>query len=103
MKTDSNDVEVYIRNENEIVEMLSLDDYYNQRYHQNKNTNIELTKKIYSLIRYNYFNPLSLKQLARIQIRKSLISIDYKIKTKILRFDLPNSLKSYLLLEEYNL
>ena len=83
--------------------MLSLDEYYNQRYHQNKNINIELTKKIYGLIRYNYFNPLSLKQLSRIQIRKSLISIDYKIKKKIFNLDLPNSLKSYLLLEEFNL
>lgn len=61
-------------------------------------------KKIYSLIKYYFKNPLSLKELSRNKIRSELIRIDFKIKLKIEKtLDVPDQLKRYLLFSEFNL
>lgn len=60
-------------------------------------------KNIYSLIKYHFRNPLSLRDLARIKIRNFLLKIDSKIKFRIERLWLPQQLKKYLLFEEFNL
>ena len=71
----------------------------------NKTINIEKNaKKIYSLLKYHYRNPLSLQQLARIQVRNSLLKTDYKIKFKIEKdLNLPKRLQNYLMFKEFNL
>ena len=109
--SDSEKYTIMIKTDKEIAEMLSLDEYFLERYHsknqklkEDKQKSLELTKRIYTLIRHHYTNPLSLQELARIQIRKSLLSIDNKIKTKIENgLDVPKRLKGYLLFEEFNL
>jgi hypothetical protein len=87
-----------------------MDEYFLERYHsknqkqkEDKIKSIELTKRIYKLIRYNYSNPLSLQELARIKIRNNMLSIDYNIKAKIEKniLDLPTRLREYLLLNEF--
>lgn len=75
---------------------------------QNLNGEIRNTeknaKKIYSLLKYHYKNPLSLLELARIKIRNELLKVDYKMKLKIEReLILPKRLKDYLLFKEFNL
>jgi hypothetical protein len=61
-------------------------------------------KKIYSLLKFHYRNPLSLQELARIQIRNSLLKNDYKIKSKIEKeLVLPKRLQDYLMFKEFNL
>lgn len=109
--------ELMEKTDQEINDLLNLDEYYFERFHLNKNKsskkcsaldsrrrNTEVAKNIYKFIEYFYTNPLSLKELARIQIRKSLLAVDYKMKYKIEdELCLPKRLKDYLLLKEFNL
>jgi hypothetical protein len=86
----------------------TLDDYYFEKNkHNNSNnnndTNINSFQNIYNLIKHHYTNPLSLQELARIQIRNTMLKIDYKIKNKIEnKLNLPKRLVDYLLLKEFN-
>jgi hypothetical protein len=71
----------------------------NERVDTEKNA-----KKIYALIKFHYTNPLSLQELARIQVRNAILKIDFKIKIKIEnKLTLPKRLKEYLMLKEFNL
>lgn len=99
------------KNDQEINDLLNLDEYYFERFHLNnskknldKKRQAEVAKKIYYFIQYYYTNPLSLKELARIQIRNNLLKVDFKMKIKVENdLPLPKRLKSYILLEEFNL
>ena len=44
---------------------------------------LNLAKSTYLLLRHYYSNPLSLQELSRIQIRKTMLNLDYNIKDKI--------------------
>ena len=86
---------------------LTLDEYYFEKNkHNNSNNNdnnINSFQNIYNLIKHHYTNPLSLQELARIQIRNTMLKIDYKIKNKIEnKLNLPKRLVDYLLLKEFN-
>lgn len=109
---NSNRLTIRAKSDHEIAEMLNLDEYLFERFHsksnlklkEDKEKNILVSKKIYALIRHYYTNPLSLKQLARIQIRKSLVGVDFKMKYKINKhLDIPAHLKDYLMFTEFNL
>lgn len=79
---------------------------YRHNYEEdNKAQNTEKNaKKIYSLLKHHYTNPLSLQQLSRIKIRNTLLNIDYKMKLKIENsLVLPKRLKEYLMFKEFNL
>ncbi len=105
---------VALRSDEEINNMLNLDEYYFERFHlsnakkrdveSERKKNTELAKKIYTFIKHTYTNPLSLKEIARIKIRNHLLSLDHKMKIKIENdLVLPNRLKDYLLMKEFNL
>lgn len=104
--------EISNRTEDEISAFLDEEEYFNRRYNNKKfgnqsnfvDTDInEMKNKIYDLLKYHYTNPLSLKQLARIHLRKYLLNIDYKIKVKINNVLLPTRLKDYLLFKEFDI
>lgn len=109
--------ELMNKTDEEINDLLNMDEYYFERFHLTKSSrrgnatvndqkrrNAELAKSIYNLIRYHYTNPLSLKELARIQVRKSLLDVDFRMKCNVEeRLPLPKRLKDYLLLKEFNL
>lgn len=107
--SDSEAIQLITKSDQEITDLLDLDEYYNERFHFNnqhrkidKTKKADLAKKIYNLVRYAYSNPLSLKELSRIQLRKSLIDVDYKMKFKIENdLPLPKSLKDYLMFKEF--
>jgi hypothetical protein len=108
--SETNNYSIILKTDKEIAELVSMDEYFLERYHsknqkqkEDKIKSIELTKRIYKLIRYNYSNPLSLQELARIKIRNNMLSIDYNIKAKIEKniLDLPTRLREYLLLNEF--
>lgn len=109
----SSDVEANFmtKTDTEINDLLNLDEYYFERFHSrnkklkdDKKNAAELARKIFSYIKHYYTNPLSLKEIARIQIRKNLLEVDYKMKFKIENdLPLPNRLKDYLLMKEFNL
>jgi hypothetical protein len=103
-----------LRSDEEINKMLNLDEYYFERFHlsnakkrdveSERKKSTELAKKIYTFIQNAYTNPLSLKEIARIKVRNHLLSLDHKMKTKIENdLVLPNRLKDYLLMKEFNL
>ena len=107
--SDSEAVYLIQKTDQEISDMLNLDEYYFERYHFNsqdkkmdKNKTADLAKKIYNLVKYHYTNPLSLKELARIHVRKSLLDVNYKMKFKIENdLPLPKCMKDYLLFKEF--
>lgn len=110
--SDDSRYTIRAKTDQEIAEMLNLDEYLFERFHSRTNLkhkedklkNIELTKKIYALIRHHYTNPLSLKELARIQIRNSLVSVNFNMRNTIYnKFDIPTQLKDYLMFTEFNL
>ena len=78
---------------------------WRHRYEDDKIVDTEKNaKKIYALLKYHYTNPLSLQQLARIQIRNSLLNVDYKMKFNIQNsILLPKRLKEYILFKDFNL
>lgn len=110
------------KTDQELADLLNMDEYYFERFHitrnrgrglssypsaavtaaDSKRKNAELARRIYTSIKYFYTNPLSLKELARIQIRKSLLAVDYRMKYRIEEdLHLPKRLKDYLLLKEF--
>lgn len=107
------------KTDQEINDLLNMDEYYFERFHltksrrrtgtvaaveSTKKRNAERAKNIYTFIRHFYTNPLSLKELARIQIRKSLLAVDFRMKHKIEEeLRLPRRLKDYLLLKEFDI
>lgn len=111
------------KTDQEISDLLNMDEYYFERFHLSKTSrqnrasksnyysndttakrNAEVARKIYSFIKHYYTNPLSLKELARIQVRKNLLDVDYRMKYKIEEdLKLPRRIKEYLLLNEFNL
>ena len=101
--------ELLNKTDQEINEMLYLDEYFFERFHSSSNRrrndhkkSADVAKRIHAFIKYSYTNPLSLKELSRISIRKSLLSIDYKMKFKIEHdLPLPNRLKNYLQFKEF--
>ena len=117
--------ELQRKTDQELADMLNRDEYFMERFHrtrprrqhanapneiqqQSDNSDTaavcQVSRKIYKLIKFYHTNPLSLKELARIQIRRTLLAVDFKIKVKIERhLDLPAHLKDYLLLKEFNL
>ncbi len=101
------------KTDEEIAELLSVDEFFLEKYHSktrkqktkqiSKKKDIEQSVSIYNLIRHHYTNPLSLQEIARIQIRKTMLKIDYKIKNKIEnKLHLPNRIKNFLLYKEFN-
>jgi hypothetical protein len=103
-----------VRSDEEINNMLNLDEYYFERFHLSnakkrdvaleKRRNTDLAKQIYTFMKNTYTNPLSLKEIARISIRNHLLAIDHRMKLKVERhLSLPNRLKDYLLMREFNL
>ena len=89
---------------NAISSFLDEEEYFNRRLRSRTPlvpVNRELIRKIYSLLKYSFTNPLSLQELSRIAIRKHLLSLDYKIKTRIESLFYPNRLKNYLLFNEF--
>lgn len=101
------------KTDDEIAELLMIDEFFLEKYHskqrklkQKENTKkkeLELAKNIYLLTKHYFTNPLSLQELARIQIRKTMLKIDFKIKDKIeTKLPLPPRLKNYLLFKEFN-
>ena len=101
------------KTDEEIAELLMNDEFYfdklnTKRKKKEKKSSHEKNElygawNIYSLFKYNYTNPLSLQELSRIQIRKSMLKIDYKIKDKIENhLVLPKRLKRFLLFNEFN-
>jgi nucleotidyltransferase/DNA polymerase involved in DNA repair len=101
------------KTDEEIAELLSVDEFFLEKYHSktrkqktkqiSKKKDIEQSVNIYNLIRHHYTNPLSLQEIARIQIRKTMLKIDYKIKNKIEnKLHLPNRIKNFLLYKEFN-
>ena len=95
------------KTDEEIANLLNLDEYFFERFHYKKKLNKEkcthVAMKIYQFIKYYCSNPLSLKELARIQERKDLLNTDYKMKCKIENdLNLPTRLKDYLLFKEFN-
>ena len=109
--SDSETNNLMRKTDQEINDLLNLDEYYFERFHLNnskknldKKKQAEVAKNIYTFIKYHNTNPLTLKELARIQIRTNLLKQDFKMKFKIENnLSLPKSLKKYLLLEEFNL
>ena len=107
--SDSEVAQLIQKSDQEISDMLNLDEYYFERYHSNsqhkkmnKTKSADLAKKIYNLVKYHYTNPLSLKELARIQVRKSLLEVDHKMKFKVENdLPLPKCMKDYLLFKEF--
>jgi len=107
--SDSEGTHLITKSDQEINDLLNLDEYYNERFRFNnqhkkidKTKTNDLAKKIYNLVKYAYTNPLSLKELSRIQLRKSLLDVDYKMKFKIEHdLPLPKSLKDYLMFKEF--
>ena len=109
---DLDDINSLMRkSDEEIAEMLAIDEFFLEKLHHkqqkqklkvnSKKKEIELARNIYSMIKHYYMNPLSLQELARIQIRKSLIKVDYTIKNKIEnKMYLPNRIKNYLLFKD---
>ena len=98
------------RTDQEINELLNLDEYFFDRFHlsrhktKDKRKEDELAIRIYTVIKYYYTNPLTLKELARIQIRNCLLKSDFKMKIKIERnLILPKRIREYLLFKEFNL
>jgi hypothetical protein len=96
----------------EIAEILMFDEFYFEKYNARSkkekvknvalNNELNLAKNMYCLMKYHYTNPLSLQQLSRITIRKSLCKIDYRIKDKIENILVyPKRLKRFLLFEEF--
>ena len=101
------------KTDNEIAEILMFDEFYFEKYDAKTkkekvknvalNNELNLAKNIYCLMKYHYSNPLSLQELVRIQIRKSMCKIDYKIKEKIEnQLVYPKRLKRFLLFDEFN-
>lgn len=102
------------KTDEEIDEFLRFDEFYFEKYNMKKakkkqtknmtlNNELNLAKNIYCLIKHHFTNPLSLKELSRIQIRKTMCKIDYKIKEKIeSHLILPKRLKRFLLFDEFN-
>lgn len=95
----------------EISEMLAIDEFFLEKLHSkqrkikqkenSKKKEFELARNIYMMVKHFYTHPLSLQELARIQIRRSLIKVDYKVKEKIEhKLPLPNRLKNYLLFKD---
>ena len=109
--SDSEITELMTKSNQEISDLLDLDEYFFERFHlsnqkkrSDKKRNAELARKIYTLVKYHYTNPMSLKELSRIKIRQHLLKQDYKMKFKVQNdLPLPKRLKEYLLLEEFNI
>lgn len=103
------------RTDQELNDMLNLDEYFFERFHASqrkrrdaaleKKKKAEMAQKIYALVKNYYSNPLSLKELARINIRKHMLSVDHQMKVKIESpaTCLPRCLKDYLLMKEFSL
>ena len=108
---NSDVTELQTKTDQEIAEILNLDEYFFERFHlkdRNKKLNKEkctdIAKKIYQFIKYYNSNPLSLKELSRIQVRKQMLDINYKMKYNIEKgLEIPARLKDYLLFKEFNL
>jgi hypothetical protein len=101
---------IMLKTDQELNELLNMDEYFFERFHSKKfklksdnKANTDVARRIYSFIRHSYTNPLSLKEISRIKIRRHLLTIDYKMKFKIQLLPLPNRLKDYLLMNEFNL
>jgi hypothetical protein len=101
---------IMLKSDQELNELLNMDEYFFERFHSKKfrlksdnKSNTDIARRIYTFIRHSYTNPLSLKEISRIKIRKHLLTIDYKMKFKIQSLPLPNRLKDYLLMKEFNL
>lgn len=101
------------KTDEEIAELLMYDEFYFEKLNTKRKkkekkdsteqNELHLARNIYSFFKYHYTNPLSLQELSRIQIRKSMLKIDYKIKDKIENhLVLPKRLKRFLLLNEFN-
>jgi hypothetical protein len=111
ISNNSEVTELQTKTDQEIADILNLDEYFFERFHlknRNKKLNKEkctdVAKKIYQFIKYYNSNPLSLKELARIQVRKQMLEIDYKMKNKVEKgLEIPARLKDYLLFKEFNL
>lgn len=107
--SDAEAIQLIAKSDQEINDLINLDEYYNERFHFNnahkkidKTKKADLAKKIYNLVKCAYTNPLSLKELSRIQLRQSLLDVDYKMKFKIENdLPLPKSLKEYLMFKEF--
>ncbi|CAF0957382.1 unnamed protein product [Brachionus calyciflorus] len=99
------------KTDQEINDLLNLDEYYFERFHRKKTSNdtnqkkqAELAKSIFKFIGYYHSNSLSLKELSRIAVRRQLLRKDSKLKYSVENeLFLPKRLKSYLLMEEFNL
>lgn len=99
------------KTDQELNELLNLDEYYFERFHrknsrknnsQKKQT--ELAKNIFNLINFYYTNPLSLKEICRIAVRDQLLKKNFKLKYTVQNdLFLPKILKSFILMEEFNL
>jgi hypothetical protein len=107
---ESEIIDLMTKTDQEIAELLNMDEYFFERFHSNNKKKINREKctdvamNIYKLIKYYSTNPLSLQELARIQVRKSLLKVDFKMKYKIENdLPLPSRLKDYLLFKEFNL
>jgi hypothetical protein len=103
-----------LKTEQELNDIIYLDEYFYNRYHSSsnkrknlndhKNNSLDQAKNIYSFIKHTNSNPLSLMELSRIVVRKTMISCDTNIKQNVnLGLDIPRRLKDYLLFKEFNL
>lgn len=91
-------------NNNTISTFLDEEEYFSRRLKSRTPLtfiNHELRKKIYNFIKYSFTNPLTLQELARISIRKHLLTLDYRIKDRVTALYYPNRLKKYILFNEF--
>jgi hypothetical protein len=97
------------KSEQEISAFLDEQEYFYRRLNKTTNSKTsEMNKKlkieIYDLLKYYKTHALTLKELTRIAIRKSLLHANTNIKEKIQHaLHLPKRLKDYLLLEEFHI
>jgi hypothetical protein len=96
------------KSEQEISAHLDEEEYFYRRSNKTASRtsamNKQLKLEIFDLLKYYTAHPLTLKQLSRIAIRNALFADNSNIKRKIENSRLlPNRLKDYLLLKEFNI
>lgn len=102
------------RTEQELNDMIYLDEYFYNRYHSGSNkrkssddhkrNSRDQAKSIYSFIKLTSSNSLSLMELSRIAVRRTMLSSGSNMKESVERgLHIPRRLKEYLLFKEFNL